>query len=82
MIRVLMIVLFVITLVGMTFESFPVLVLMRVSMFVCVPVLVRVPGVAMQMLMRVGVSMPVCVLVSMFLFFFHIDLPVKMAQTA
>jgi hypothetical protein len=72
---VLMIVFSVLTVVGMTFVSFAVLVLVSVGMFVFVPVFVRVPGITMPVLMRVAVSMPVFMVVSMLLFFFHVDLP-------
>jgi len=75
MTRVLMIVFAVLTLAGMTFVDSPLFVLVHVSMFVFVSVLVRVPRIAMPVLMRVGVSMPVFVIVSMLLLFFHVDLP-------
>lgn len=74
MTRVRMIVFSVLTLVGMTLLSISVFVLVRVSVFVFVPVFVRVPGIIMRVLMRVGVSMAVFVLVSMLVFFFHVDL--------
>jgi len=73
MTRVLMIVFPVLTIVGMIFVSCPVFMLVRVSMFVFVSVLVRVPGVTMPVFMRVAVSMHVFMIVTMF--FFHIDLP-------
>jgi hypothetical protein len=72
---VLMIVFSVLTVVGMTFVSFSVFVLVSVGMFVFVSVLVRVPGITMPVLMRVAMSMPVFMVVSMLLFFFHVDLP-------
>ena len=77
---VLMIVFPVLTIVGMTFVSSPVFVLVRVSMFVFVSVLVRVPGITMPVFMRVAVSMHVFMIVTMFLFFLHIDLPTQMVQ--
>ncbi len=72
---VLMIVFSVLTVVGMTFKSFAVFVLVSVGMFVFVSVLVRVPGITMPVFMRVVMSMPVVVVVSMLLLFFHVDLP-------
>ncbi len=77
---VLMIVFPVLTIVGMTFVSFHVFVLVHVSMFVFVSVLVRVPGITMPVFMRVAVSMHVFMIVTMFLFFLHIDLPTQMVQ--
>src|SRR5271157_3374468 len=71
---VLMIVFSVLTVVGMTFVSSSVFVLMSVGMFVFVSVLVRVPGITMAVLMRVAMSMMVFMVVSMLLFFFHVDL--------
>jgi len=72
---VLVIVFSVLTVVGMTFVSSSVFVLVSVGMFVFVSVLVRVPGITMPVLMRVAMSMPVFMVVSMLLFFFHVDLP-------
>ena len=71
---VLMIVFSVLTVVGMTFVSSSVFVLVSVAMFVFVFVLVRVPGITMRVLMRVAMIMPVFVVVSMLLFFFHVYL--------
>ena len=77
---VLMIVFPVLTIVGMTFVSSHVFVLVRVSMFMFVFVSVRVPGITMPVVMRVAVSMHVFMIVTMFLFFLHIDLPTQMVQ--
>ncbi len=80
MTRVLMIVFPVLTIVGMTFVSSPVFVLVRVSMIVFVSVLVRVPGIIMRVVMRVVVSMHMFMVVTMFLLFLHVDLPTQMVQ--
>ncbi|MGD0398282.1 MAG: hypothetical protein ABSC04_05155 [Syntrophobacteraceae bacterium] len=77
MIRVIMIVFPVLAIVGMSFVCSPVFVLVRVSMVVFVSVLVRVPGIAMPVVMRVMVSMHVFMIVTMFLFFVHVDLPTQ-----
>ncbi len=77
MTRVIMIVFPVLTIVGMSFVCSPVFVLVRVSMVVFVSVLVRVPGIAMPVVMRVVVSMHVFMIVTMFLFFVHVDLPTQ-----
>ncbi|SPJ14599.1 membrane hypothetical protein [Syntrophobacter sp. SbD2] len=80
MTRVIMIVFPVLTIVGMTFVSSPVFVLMRVSMVVFVPVLVRVVGITMPVVMRVAVSMYVFMIVTVFVFFVHVDPPTQMVQ--
>lgn len=75
-----MIVFPMLTIVGMTFVPSLMFVLVCVSMFMFVSVLVRVAGITMPVFMRVAVRMLVFMIVTMFLFFRHVDLRTQMVQ--
>jgi hypothetical protein len=72
MTRVLMMVVSVLALMRMTLVSRCMLVPVGVSMFVFMPVLVRVFGIAMRVLVRVSVGMRVFMIVSVLVSFFHV----------